>query len=46
MTLQLDESRRLLRLARRDRENFDLLLPLQKARLAALGFGPKGPGCD
>ncbi len=38
MTPQLEESRRLLRLAQRDRETFDLLLPLQKASLAALGF--------
>lgn len=29
---------RLLRLARRDRDTFDLLLPLQKASLTALGF--------
>jgi len=28
----------LLRLARRDRETFDLLLPLPQASLAALGF--------
>lgn len=38
MTPQREEALRLLRLARRDRETFDLLLPLQKAGLAALGF--------
>jgi HEPN domain-containing protein len=38
MTPQFEESRRLLRLALRDRETFDLLLPLPKASLAALGF--------
>lgn len=38
MTPQLEEARRLLRLARRDRETFGLLLPLPKASLAALGF--------
>ena len=38
MTPQLEESRRLLRLARRDKETFDLLLPLPPASLAALGF--------
>ena len=38
MTPQLEEAQRLLRLARRDRETFDLLLPLPKASLAALGF--------
>lgn len=38
MTPQLEEALRLLRLARRDRETFDLLLPLPKASLSALGF--------
>lgn len=38
MTPQREEALRLLRLARRDRETFDLLLPLPKASLAALGF--------
>lgn len=38
MTPQREEALRLLRLARRDRETFDLLLPLQKASLTALGF--------
>lgn len=38
MTPQLEEARRLLRLARRDQETFELLFPLQKASLAALGF--------
>lgn len=38
MTPPLEEAKRLLRLARRDRETFDLLLPLPKASLAALGF--------
>ena len=38
MTPPLEEAQRLLRLARRDRENFDLLLPLPQASLAALGF--------
>jgi HEPN domain-containing protein len=38
MTPQLEESLRLLRLARRDRGTFDLLLPLPEAELAALGF--------
>ncbi len=38
MTPPREEARRLLRLARRDRETFDLLLPLPKASLAALGF--------
>jgi HEPN domain-containing protein len=38
MTPRREEALRLLRLARRDRDTFDLLLPLQKASLAALGF--------
>lgn len=38
MTPQREEALRLLRLAQRDRETFDLLLPLPKASLAALGF--------
>ncbi len=38
MTPQREEALRLLRLARRDRDTFDLLLPLEKASLAALGF--------
>jgi HEPN domain-containing protein len=38
MTPQREEALRLLRLAQRDRETFDLLLPLTKASLAALGF--------
>jgi HEPN domain-containing protein len=38
MTPPREEARRLLRLARRDRETFDLLLPLLQANLAALGF--------
>ena len=38
MTPQREEALRLLRLARRDRETFELLLPLPKAGLAALGF--------
>lgn len=38
MTPQLEEARRLLRLAQCDRETFDLLLPLEKASLAAIGF--------
>ena len=38
MTPQLEEAKRLLRLARRDQETFDLLLPLAQANLAALGF--------
>jgi HEPN domain-containing protein len=38
MTPQLEEAHRLLRLARRDHETFDLLFPLEKASLAALGF--------
>lgn len=38
MTPAHEEARRLLRLARRDRETFELLHPLPKASLAALGF--------
>lgn len=38
MTPLREEALRLLRLARRDCETFDLLLPLQQASLAALGF--------
>jgi HEPN domain-containing protein len=38
MTPQLEEALRLLRLARRDRDTFNLLLPLPEAGLAALGF--------
>jgi HEPN domain-containing protein len=38
MTPQREEALRLLRLARRDRGTFDLLLPLPDAGLAALGF--------
>ena len=38
MTPQREEALRLLRLARRDRDTFELLLPLPKASLAALGF--------
>lgn len=38
MTPRLEEANRLLRLARRDQETFDLLLPLPQANLAALGF--------
>ena len=38
MTPLREEALRLLRLARRDRETFDLLLPLPKASLSALGF--------
>ena len=38
MTPPREEARRLLRLARRDRDTFDLLLPLSQASLAALGF--------
>ncbi|MBI4754828.1 MAG: HEPN domain-containing protein [Betaproteobacteria bacterium] len=33
-----EEALRLLRLARRDRDTFELLLPLPKASLAAIGF--------
>ncbi|MDP2810392.1 MAG: HEPN domain-containing protein [Rhodocyclaceae bacterium] len=38
MTPQLEEALRLMRLARRDRETFDLLLPIEKASMAAIGF--------
>jgi HEPN domain-containing protein len=38
MTPLREEALRLLRLARRDRDTFDLLFPLPKANLAALGF--------
>lgn len=38
MTPQREEVLRLLRLAQRDLETFDLLLPLPKASLASLGF--------
>lgn len=38
MTPQIEEALRLLRLARRDRGTFELLLPLPEAGLAALGF--------
>ena len=38
MTPQLEEALRLLRLARRDRDTFNLLLPLPEAGVAALGF--------
>ena len=38
MTPPREEARRLLRLARRDRETFDLLQPLPQASLAALSF--------
>ena len=38
MTPPLEEAQRLFRLAQRDRETFDLLLPLPQASLAALGF--------
>jgi len=38
MTPSREEARRLLRLARRDRDTFDLLLPLPQASLAAMGF--------
>ncbi|MEW6292519.1 MAG: HEPN domain-containing protein [Pseudomonadota bacterium] len=38
MTPQREEALRLLRLARRDRETFELLLPLERASLVALGF--------
>jgi HEPN domain-containing protein len=38
MTPQREEALRLLRLARRDRDTFDLLFPLPKASLTALGF--------
>ena len=38
MTPELEEAHRLLRLALRDRDTFELLLPLPKATLAAIGF--------
>ncbi|MBC7376015.1 MAG: HEPN domain-containing protein [Burkholderiaceae bacterium] len=38
MTPALEEAQRLLRLALRDSDTFDLLLPLAKAPMAALGF--------
>ena len=38
MTPALEEAHRLLRLALRDRDTFELLLPLPKATLAAIGF--------
>jgi len=38
MTPALEEARRLLRLAGRDRDTFELLAPLPKATVAALGF--------
>ncbi|MBI3371481.1 MAG: HEPN domain-containing protein [Betaproteobacteria bacterium] len=38
MTPPREEARRLLRIAQRDRETFDLLLPLPRASLAAIGF--------
>lgn len=38
MTPQLEEARRLLRLAMRDRGTFNLLLPIEKAELSAIGF--------
>ncbi len=38
MTPALEEAHRMLRLARRDRDTFDLLRPLVQANLAALGF--------
>lgn len=38
MTPRHEEALRLLRLARRDQDTFELLLPLEKASLAALGF--------
>jgi HEPN domain-containing protein len=38
MTPEREEAHRLLRLARRDRDTFDLLRPLPKASVAALGF--------
>lgn len=38
MTPQREEALRLLRLARRDQDTFDLLFPLPRANLAALGF--------
>jgi HEPN domain-containing protein len=38
MTPALEEARRLLRLALRDRGTFELLLPLPQATMAAIGF--------
>ena len=38
MTPALEEAHRLLRLALRDRDTFELLLPLPKATLSAIGF--------
>lgn len=38
MTPTLEEALRLLRLAHRDRETFELLMPLPRASVAALGF--------
>lgn len=38
MTPALEEARRLLRLARRDQATFNLLVPLDQAPMAALGF--------
>ena len=38
MTPALEEAHRMLRLARRDRDTFDLLRPLMQANLSALGF--------
>ncbi len=38
MTPALEEAHRLLRLANRDADTFDLLRPLPKATMAALGF--------
>lgn len=38
MTPALEEAQRLLRLALRDSDTFDLLLPLAKAPIAAVGF--------
>ncbi|OGB34246.1 MAG: hypothetical protein A3F78_05135 [Burkholderiales bacterium RIFCSPLOWO2_12_FULL_61_40] len=38
MTPALEEAHRLLRLALRDQDTFDLLRPLPKASVAALGF--------
>ena len=38
MTPALEEAHRLLRLALRDSDTFDLLLPLPKATMAAMGF--------
>ena len=38
MTPALEEAHRLRRLARRDSDTFELLLPLPKATVAATGF--------